>query len=573
MQHELLLALSGYPGNVFSTSTKTGVIEVTPDIPFIHPSEVSILNKICRLGTHYRHLREFVWEQNSSSLTQSATKKHWSELSTRYSEPSWILWCVQESLGSPGPLDPKRILWICHGVLYKQLSAFMVHGVLLDQGKEFFIERGQPDQPGSAKVQDDTHQFRIAPALLPSYIPVRVADKVLFTGEAIQIFHKRSQELVHQQLSVVTPLSQATADLKADQYKFGALFQELQQKPLFQLRELETVVEHIRDSVGQHLWKLVVEECHLLDHLQTVKSFFLLGRGELYQSFIDLSSPFMKASQQQITEHDVNTCFKQAMIKVAIESDDIAKQFTLTMTPLAAPVAATPTGDADNPWERLGLCYTVSWPHHLLFTPPVLEKYNSLFKFLLSIRRTQMALHQSWALLMQHKRRSRELAQVWQLRSHMGFLVDNLQYYVQVDVLEAQFAALLSKISSTHDFEHIRMAHDKFIATLQAQLLLANNAVSKVLKQILEECNALSHLLQLHLPNLTPPECRVQIEKIGKSFKLQSSLLFKILSAGGSHGPSPHLAQLLLRVDYNKYFSTQYPLHPAVKGVAASRPV
>lgn len=46
-------------------------------------------------------------------------------------------------------------------------------------------------------------------------------------------------------------IAQQAADLKADQYKFGALFQELQQKPLFQLRELETVVEHIRDSVGQ----------------------------------------------------------------------------------------------------------------------------------------------------------------------------------------------------------------------------------------------------------------------------------------------------------------------------------
>ena len=45
-------------------------------------------------------------------------------------------------------------------------------------------------------------------------------------------------------------------------------------------------------------------------------------------------------------------------------------------------------------------------------------------------------------------------------------------------MLEAQFSVLLSKISSTHDFEHIRLAHDKFIATLQAQLLLANNAVS-----------------------------------------------------------------------------------------------
>ena len=395
MQHELLLALSGYPGNVFSTSTETGMIEVTPDIPFIHPSEVSILNKICRLGTHYRHLREFVWEQNSSSLTQSApsnadgglylhalahglecTLDAYREALVRSEHecirdphlplthlqhvfeefqvllPSLddcltyirkqklhgcqILTHLHEQCSSGFPILQNaytKILWVCHGVLYKQLSAFMVHGVLLDQGSEFFIERGQSSQEEPAKVQDDTHQFRIAPALLPSYIPVRVADKVLFTGEAIQIFHKRSQELVHQQHPLVAPLSQATADLKADQYTFGALFQELQQKPMFQLRELETVVEHVRESVGQHLWKLVVEECHLVDHLQTVKSFFLLGRGELYQAFIDLSSPFMKASQQQITEHDVNTCFQQAMIKVAIESDNLAKKFTLTMTP------------------------------------------------------------------------------------------------------------------------------------------------------------------------------------------------------------------------------------------------
>lgn len=635
MQHELLLALSGYPGNVFSTSTETGAIEVAPDVPFIHPSEVSILNRICSLGTHYKHLKEFVWEQYSSPLTRPATSTttesglylralaHGLECTLdAYREalvrtehecisdphlplthlqhifeefqillPSLdnclrhvqkqklhgcqILSYLHEQCSSGFPILQnayKKILWTCHGVLYKQLSAFMVHGVLLDEWNEFFIERGQRSQESSG-VQDGTHQFRIAPALLPSYIPARVADKVLFTGEAIQIFHKRSQELHH--TSPLTPLSQATADLKADQYKFGTYFLQLQQKPSFQLRELETVVEDIRESAGQHLWRLVVEECHLVDHLQTIKSFFLLGRGELYQAFVDLSSPFMKVSQQQVTEHDVNACFKQALVKVGIESDNLSKQFVLTMAPATAPVHVGPpaaSGDADSPWERLGLCYTVSWPHHLLFTPPVLEKYNSLFKFLLSIRRTQMALHHCWALLMQHKKHSRELAQVWQLRRHMGFLVDNVQYYVQVDVLEAQFSVLLSKISSTHDFEHIRLAHDQFIASLQTQLLLANNAVSKVLKQILEECNALSRLLQQYLPDLTSPDCRAQIEKINKSFKLQSSLLFKILSAGGSYGSAPHLAQLLLRVDYNKYFSTQYPLHSAAKNVAPSRP-
>ena len=38
-----------------------------------------------------------------------------------------------------------RILRVCHGVLYKQLSAWMLHGLLLDVKGEFFIEMRQKE--------------------------------------------------------------------------------------------------------------------------------------------------------------------------------------------------------------------------------------------------------------------------------------------------------------------------------------------------------------------------------------------------------------------------------------------
>ena len=50
-----------------------------------------------------------------------------------------------------------RILCVCHGVLYKQLSAWMLHGLLLDQKGEFFIERVQPSAPAEVHVHVHEH--------------------------------------------------------------------------------------------------------------------------------------------------------------------------------------------------------------------------------------------------------------------------------------------------------------------------------------------------------------------------------------------------------------------------------
>jgi len=59
-----------------------------------------------------------------------------------------------------------------------------------------------------------------------------------------------------------------------------------------------------------------------------------------------------------------------------------------------------------------------------------------LFAFLLRVRRVQLCLQQCWALAM-NRRHLRYAADSpsstkWWLRNHMAFVVDNLQYYLQV---------------------------------------------------------------------------------------------------------------------------------------------
>uniref|UniRef100_A0A8D0HC51 Gamma tubulin complex component protein N-terminal domain-containing protein n=1 Tax=Sphenodon punctatus TaxID=8508 RepID=A0A8D0HC51_SPHPU len=59
MIHELLLALSGYPGAAFTWS-KRGGLQVSQELPFLHPSESSVLARLCRLGTDYIRFAEFI---------------------------------------------------------------------------------------------------------------------------------------------------------------------------------------------------------------------------------------------------------------------------------------------------------------------------------------------------------------------------------------------------------------------------------------------------------------------------------------------------------------------------------
>jgi len=87
-------------------------------------------------------------------------------------------------------------------------------------------------------------------------------------------------------------------------------------------------------------------------------------------------------------------------------------------------------------------------------------------------------LQHCWALQMMHKGSVDHLAPVWQLRSHMAFLIDKIQYYVQVDVIESQFSLLLENIQLTQDFETIQQAHCNFVSSLYRQLFLQATSVS-----------------------------------------------------------------------------------------------
>ncbi|KAL7980224.1 hypothetical protein Chor_001492 [Crotalus horridus] len=466
---------------------------------------------------------------------------------------------------SRGGLPPVRhalekVLAMCHAVLYKQLSAWMLHGLLLDQHEEFFIRQG----PSLGRLMEEENmlapspkQFSLRMEMLPSYIPARVAEKILFVGESVQMFESQN-----------VALTKKGSILKNQEDTFAAELHRLKQQPLFHLMDFESVVDWIRSTVAEHLWKLMVEESDLIGQLKVIKDFYLLGRGELFQAFIDAAQHMLKTPPSAMTEHDVNVAFQQSAHRVLLDDDNLLPFLHLIIhyhgkehrDPLqnreTPSRELSPHESPTSGWAALGLSYKVQWPLHILFTPAVLEKYNVVFKYLLSVRRVQAELQHCWALQMRCKclESRRTDAIKWQLRHHMTFLVDNLQYYLQVDVLESQFSQLLQQINSTRDFESIRLAHDHFLSNLLAQSFILLKPAFHCLNEILDLCHNFCSLVS---QNRGPLDERgtAQLSILAKGFSCQSSLLFKILSSVHNHQINSDLAQLLLRLDYNKYYT------------------
>uniref|UniRef100_A0A7M5X4M2 Gamma-tubulin complex component n=1 Tax=Clytia hemisphaerica TaxID=252671 RepID=A0A7M5X4M2_9CNID len=403
------------------------------------------------------------------------------------------------------------------------------------------------------ELSSSKHEARImvVPNMLPTYIPLRLAQKILFIGESVQMLKDTENLKIHHYDENIGNL------LQGRENDFLKTLHDLQERQEFSIPALEVEVDKIKACVAEQLWKLVVEDADLIKHLKLLKEMYLLGRGELYLTLIDHLHTTMKGPPTTVMSYDISAAFKQSLAKILTYSEEYEDLFELKLDMKTDD--QTSNEKFKSTWDLLQVQYNPPWPLHLLFTPSIMEKLNMLFTFLLKVRRTQIELQGLWAFLMSAKRSGKikmTSGPIWVLRRRMAFFIDNLQYYLQVDVLETQFSLLISKIHKTQSFENINRSLDNFLIEMLKQSFVSMKKVFNILHEIIYHCMAFCETVTSS-DDLwdTSSKTEERIERIAEEYNKQTSLLFTILSSVRSHQTSPHLAQLLLRIDFNKFFT------------------
>ncbi|CAL9130281.1 unnamed protein product [Musa textilis] len=375
--------------------------------------------------------------------------------------------------------------------------------------------------------------------------------------------------------------------------KIDAMLKELKQSSEFQKRLFESAISSIRTIAANHLWQLVVVRADLNGHLKALKDYFLLAKGDFFQCFLEESRQLMRLPPHQSTaEADLMVPFQLAALKTVSDEDKYFSRVSLRMPSFGINMTTTQVdfpklkSNADgnlvplqgrtlaesslDGWDGVALEYSVDWPLQLFFTQEVISKYRKVFQYLIRLKRTQMELEKSWAAVMhqdhidfannrrdcknnsipQHRRR-RSLP-MWRVREHMTFLIRNLQFYIQVDVIESQWNVLQAHLQDSRDFTELVGFHQEYLAALISQSFLDIGSVSRILDSIMKLCLQFCWIIEQYEsnPNIS------KLEHITEEFNKKSNSLYTILRSSRLAGSqrAPFLRQFLMRLNFNSFF-------------------
>lgn len=139
----------------------------------------------------------------------------------------------------------------------------------------------------------------------------------------------------------------------------------------------------------QYFWTVMMEEANLMHHLQLIREYCLLGRGELFQHFIKVAESQLKDLPSNSLVTKLNLIFIDTAQDLYSSNDKSYLAFELNLS-------RTQETDCRNFWNVLEMNFDMKWPLHIFFHPRTMYLYNKIFRFLLRLKKTHIKLQELW---------------------------------------------------------------------------------------------------------------------------------------------------------------------------------
>ena len=375
------------------------------------------------------------------------------------------------------------------------LEKWLTEGVIYDRFNEFMIEDVYASTKGKELSACDNdyfweNRYRINANKTPNFLLV-LQDKILNTGKFLSVIRECGKSL-----------------------EKVSCFQD----PLIYAVEEKVYVDRIEasyQSASRQLLHLLLEECNLIGHLLSVKHFFFMDQGDVMVHFMDSAEDELSKDIDDTNPMRLSSLLELAMRTSVMKNDpnhELVQIQLLEESLLAQLSTIISIGNDRQPdvyhdsrcmkgFEAMTLTYEVKWPLTLILSQKSITCYQMLFRQLFMCKYVERQLHCVWkdnkVAKLYALKAVTGYAEAFALRQKMLNFVQNLVYFMTVEVIEPNFQSFLEKINSYTQLDQMSKEHTNFVEGCLRDCMMTQEFALQYMVKLLNLCLTFSEFMQV----------------------------------------------------------------------------
>ena len=377
------------------------------------------------------------------------------------------------------------------------LEKWISEGIIYDDYKEFFI------QDSSGEVQDELspssnndfyweNRYEIVSCRMPVFLS-RFADKIMKTGKYLSVIRECEKEIG----------------------------ESPECEPLMYTIEDRVYAERIDiayNYASKKLLHLLLNKSDLIAHLHSVKEYFFMDKGDFIVVFMDMAEDELSKEIDDIVPTRLESLLELAvrtsvisnnphvdLLGIELLNDSVLCQLSEILSHGISFLDRDLPIEPDHPlkgFEALSFNYKVEWPLSLILNQRNLACYQMLFRHLFYCKYLERQLGFVWKDNKIAKSFTRRVmkgyVEAFQLREKMLKFVQNLAYYMMVEVIEPNFHIFLQKVNSkVNSVDDMINEHTIFMEGCLQDCMLTQKTTLQLMINLLHLCVEFSNFMHV----------------------------------------------------------------------------
>ena len=365
-------------------------------------------------------------------------------------------------------------------------------------------------------------------------------------------------------------------------------------------------IGHTYTLASQAFRSHLLHDAGLLECLESVRRYVLLGQGDFLVHFLDSASAELSKPARLVRKEKLASLLELALRTSSAAGDAGHEGVTCTVERERIEVAAmrivagegTLSGDASadgcassmSGYDALSLDLIVRWPVSLVVSESAMSKYRVLFRHIFSFKRVERGLSRAWQAAAARRRPRRldidddhehdntvdtrdisngvgaaDMSTIARYRAIllrgcqvMLHFVQNVLQYITVEVIEPRFRVLLRDIGEAEDVEAVMATHSEFVDACMRDCMLHDPDMHARLGAAQKICLSLSAIAESSCTAAGVayvPDAAERAEECVLKFREEAGKAVAALERAAV--PGSGLAHLVTRLNFNGYYHEQ----------------